>query len=119
MKFDSIKVPILNDEYYVVVCWGDQGTAKKYITKHTSGAAEFCELDDDRGTCWFNEDFTYMPIIYINLKDRRFYGTLAHEACHAINAMWKRLGEASRDEIFAYSVGAIVGAVEKRVKRCG
>jgi len=116
--FTHIEVPILNDEYRVVVCWGRWADAQKFITRHTDGQADFCDMDNDRGLCWFVDNFSYMPIIYITIppKDKRFYSTLAHESCHAINAMWKKLGEESRDEIFAYSVGAIVGAVEKKLK---
>ena len=117
-EFQSVKVPILNNEYYVTVVWGNLEKAKTYILSITDNKADFCDMGNLRGVMFAVEDFSYQPVIYLVLspEDDKFYSTLAHEATHAVKCIWDKLEEAYVGEIFAYSVGAIVGAVEKQVK---
>lgn len=118
-KFTHIKVPILNDEYWATVCWGEcDADAWKFLKDNTDDSANPCDIDG-RGAMWAHEGWKYQPVIYISLpiSDTRFFSTLAHEACHCINVLWEKLGERSKEELFAYSVGAIVYAVEKEVRK--
>ena len=116
--FVHIKVPILNDEYFVVVCWGSIKVAKKFIIANTEPTVDLRRLPKSRGMCWSIFPFDYMPLIYINLPvtSKYFFSSLSHEAVHAINAIWKGIEEPSKEEVYAYSVAAIVYAVEKKVK---
>jgi hypothetical protein len=117
-KFTHIKVPILNDEYWVTVCWGEcDAEAWRILKTLTDGCADPCDIDG-RGAMWAHQGWKYQPVIYIceSTTSARFFSTLAHESAHCINALWDKLGERSKEEIFAYSVGAIVYAVEKQVK---
>ena len=116
--FQSVKVPILNDEYYVTVVWGDLAQAQSYILSQTNNKADFCDIQNLRGILFAVEDFSYQSVIYITLPidSDRFYSTLAHEANHAVKCIWDKVEEAYIGEIFAYSVGTIVYAVEKVIK---
>ena len=119
-KFRHIKVPILNDEYYVTVCWGDWGTvAQKYIRSITEPTLDMCDISHSRAIYFAHTGFAYMPVILmcIPAKDKHFYSSLAHEAVHVINELWKHIEEPSKEEVFAYSGGAIVHAVERELKK--
>ena len=115
--FVHIKVPILNDDFYVTVCWGNLKAAKKYIVSITDQETKF-PLTRATARYWSIASFVYMPVIYINLPvgDERFLSSLAHEAVHTINAIWDYIQESSKDEVYAYSIGAIVHAVTKQLK---
>ena len=119
-KFTHIKVPILNDEYWITVCWGDWGeTAKKYIRSITEPNMDFGGIEASRAMFYASTNFSFMPVILmcIPLKDKHFFSSLAHESVHVINELWKHLEEPSKEEVFAYSVGAIVYAVERQVRK--
>ena len=50
---------------------------------------------------------------YIFLQPGRTYGTIAHEALHAVNHMMKKLGikEDKRNEVTAYHLGFVVDSI--------
>lgn len=119
-KLRHIKVPILNDEYWVTVVWGDWGTAgQKYIRSITEPCLDMCGIENSRAIYFAHTGFAYMPVILMCIpsKDKHFYASLAHEAVHVINELWKHIEEPSKEEVFAYSVGAIVHAVERELKK--
>lgn len=119
-KFRQIRVPILNDEYWVTVCWGEWTPEAEIVIKGlTEGNADTCNVQNQRGLFWAHEGWKYQPVIYITLPvhDSKFFSTLSHEAVHCINALWDKLEEPSKEEVFAYSVGAIVAAVEREVRK--
>jgi len=119
-KFTHLRIPILNDDYFVDVCWGDKKKILKYLRyKFDDPDIPSWELSDDtsRGKTFARKG--YNPAIWIALKDNdhHFFATLAHEACHAIDAIWEHIGEKVKDEVFAHSVGAIVATVELKIKK--
>jgi len=117
MRNICIGVPVLNSEYTVYVMLGDKKWAckslKKWIEDDTIVIESFERI---RGRCVTREG--YLPHIYIALKptDPHFWSTVSHEAVHAINFIWKVIGETSKDEVYAHSVGAIVFAVGQLLK---
>lgn len=108
----SIVIPILNNEYKVVVCWGDV----KYIGKvqkdwHHEQADVARDMDKRRGVCFYHSEGH--PVIALPRfpKTPDEIATLAHEATHAIDNIFNKLGETVRDEVFAHSIGAVVRSV--------
>lgn len=106
-----VRVPILNDEYAVIVMFGDLKTLKKcmrywdYPPKAILLAEEGIK---GRGACfWANGCH---PLIYMRRKPKtpEEWGTLAHESVHAIEHVLDSIGEEPRNEIMAHSAGAIV-----------
>lgn len=112
---ESVVVPILNDEYCVVVVFSDLKVLKKEMKK--------CKYPDKD----INDDFIHRaidgrdgctlvhprchPIIWLKRKpkDADSISTLAHEATHAVNDIFKKLQETPEaEEFYAHSVGAIV-----------
>lgn len=111
-KLKTIKVPILNDEYFVYVLLGN----KKQVVEWVNGYYEesYSEKSlDVRGKTFYQRGL--YPSIWVGTEDH-FWATLAHEAIHAVQYIFDEIGEGRTDEVFAHSVGAIVYAVEK-IKR--
>jgi hypothetical protein len=118
MSNKEIIVPILNDEYKVIVCFGDKKYIKK-ILKDWHFEKEFPDWNfigeklDKRGLCFYEKGCH--PVIYMPKfpKTPEEIGTLAHEAFHAINDIFDKLEETVHDEVFAGSIGAVVRKVLK------
>lgn len=108
MKGKEIKISILNDEYSVIVCWGDTKYIGKTIKRWHKDIADIMLDGNYRGRCYYKAG--YHPIIALPSypKTPEQIGTLAHEAVHAINNIFDMVSEHQRDEIFAHCVGAIV-----------
>lgn len=109
-----ITVPILNDEYKVVVCIDTPENGYKKVLKYYDNDTDYIkkdELRNCRGKCFFWTD--RQVFIWVDSRLKTKYSTLAHEACHAVKHIFDFIGERSIDEVFAHSVGAIVRAVEK------
>lgn len=120
-----IVVPILNDEYCVVVVIGDIKQLKKELKK--------CNYPEENQTDEFISNASYIregftvsnprchPVIFLknNPTTPNSIATLAHEATHAINDIFKKLQETPEaEEFYAHSVGAIVRkTLESRNKR--
>jgi len=111
-KLFEKKVPILNDEYFVYVIWGDVNKARNFVNSYYCGDFSvdtfFC-----RGKCFYQKDLH--PVIWLNSKKHK-WATLAHEAVHAVRFIWDYLDEDYIGEPFAHSVGAIVYALERKDK---
>ena len=108
----EVKIPILNNEYSVVVCNGTlkelSKTLKSYQYPEYSLKMVTEVAKNKRGLTFYGHRCT--PVIWIDSSRKKEdqIGTLAHEATHAINEIWKVLNETSYDEVFAHSIGAVV-----------
>ena len=108
----EIVIPILNDEYKVIVCWGDL----KYIEKVTKSWGHKPEdtkssLLNNRGVCFYSD--SNHPIIALPCKPKtpQQIGTLSHEACHAVEDIFNKINQPPGGELFAHSIGAVVRGV--------
>lgn len=106
-KNTKVRVPILNTEYKVIVCWGTQEFVAKVFRLYHYPDKKIL-LEGDRGrTFWRTGCF---PIIVLSVPPTttEMIGTLAHESVHAVGFILDSLDEGRTREIFAHSVGAIV-----------
>lgn len=110
----EIVVPILNDEYKIIVCWGDSKYINKIVKSWKHERDDVNEqLLNRQGVCFYAKECH--PIIALPKKPKTSeeIGTLAHEAVHAVTNIFDKIEETSNDEIFAHSVGAVVRGVLK------
>jgi hypothetical protein len=108
MKQKEIVIPILNSEYKVIVCWGDEKFLKK-VMKSWYYPDFPIPLGERRGSTYHRSDCH--PVIYLprKPKTKEEIGTLAHEAVHAVNHIFDMIEDDNRStEVFAHSVGAVV-----------
>ena len=114
-----IRVPILNSEYWVDIYWNCNEKKALEIARENFEDENINrnDLRDLRG--WSMCRPKYCPMIWLNLPagDKHFFSTLAHEACHAVDDIWTAVGEGQSHEVYAHSVGAIVFAVESKVRK--
>jgi hypothetical protein len=116
-----ITVPILGTEYKVRVLIGDNPEeARKVALKYVSPSGADCLLSEtNRG--YFVGEEGRNPLIWINTKTSGKYecfGTVAHEAVHAVFCIYDLIGEdVINSEVFAHMVGNIVREVQKRMKK--
>lgn len=103
-------IPILNNEYKVVVCWGSPKQVEKVLKSwgHNVEDSLSSLINNSRGLTYYNN--TCVPVIALRRKPktREEIGTLAHEACHAIENIFGKISEPLGGEVFAHSVGAVV-----------
>jgi hypothetical protein len=104
----TVRIPILNDEYRVIVCWGDEPYVCRVLKQYHYPEHEPIDFANHRGKT-FMHTHCY-PVIALSREpsDDEMIGTLAHEAFHAIDYIFASIGEDSRDEVFAHSIGAVV-----------
>lgn len=105
------EIPILNNEYKVVVCWGSPKFIHTILNdyKHPRTIDEVNEqCKHTRGSFWHEKCRFGIISLPHKPKTPDEIGTLAHEATHAIENIFEVISEESRDEVFAHSVGAIV-----------
>ena len=117
VKLKRLKVPILNNEYFVYVLWGNVDKALQFMKSYYGDKTLTKDMFNGcRGRTFYCEGC--YPVIWVNTKIH-FYASLAHEATHAINYIWEQIGEKVKDEVYGHSVGAIVREVckLKRKKR--
>jgi hypothetical protein len=101
----KIIVPILNTEYKVIVCWGDD----KHIVKVGKDYGHEVFLDESyRGRHFYTKGCYPLIVLHKPPTTAEFIGTLAHEAVHAVESILSTIGETGAEEILAHSVGAIV-----------
>ena len=105
----TVKVPILNSDFHVVVCWGDNLHVDRVLKRE--GMQDVNVVESLMG----NSGVTFMsprlrPVIAIPRypETAREVGTLAHEACHAVEHIFNQIGQKLGDELLAHSVGAVV-----------
>ena len=113
----EIIVPIINNEYKVIVCWGNSKQIAKIVSswKHPRLDVEK-QLIDRRGVCFYAKDCHPIIALPHAPKTPAEIGTLAHEATHAVRNVFEKIGEESSDEVFAHSVGAVVRETLKKGK---
>lgn len=106
----QIVIPIFNNEYKVVVCWGSDKSVRRVLDSFWY--PRNIDLAEDRKN---RRGITYRhpecyPIIVLRgfPKDPEEVGTLAHEAVHAINYIFEYIYEESRDEVYAHCIASIV-----------
>lgn len=110
----EVIIPILNDEYKVVVTFGTPERISKVLKSwghdehSTIGGVE-----DRRGACFYTKGCH--PIIAMPRKPKTptEIGTLAHESVHAVEYIFQAIQHDGVGEIFAHSVGAVVRGVLK------
>lgn len=102
-------IPIINDEYSVIVCWGEEAYIRKILKKY--GYKDDNIFGTDAGATY--HDSLKDPVIALKgyPVSPEEVGVLAHEATHAVKFIFDEIGEKSIDEVFAHSVGAIVREV--------
>lgn len=102
-------IPILNDEYKVIVCFGTPEKVSKVLKAwgHDEHAT-IGHLDDRRGVCFYTKGSH--PVIALPQKPKTptEIGTLAHESVHAIEYIFNAISQPIEGELFAHSVGAVV-----------
>lgn len=104
----EVVIPILNHEYKVVVCWGKN--LEKTIEKW--GYKDWDFEFNRRGETLSGINLHPVIVLYRAPDTPEYIGTLAHEAVHAINAIFDYIDEGNRNgEVFAHSVGAAVREV--------
>lgn len=110
----EIEIPILNDEYKVIVCFGSPKKVEKVLKSWGHKPEDTkSSLLGNRGVCFYSE--TKHPIIALPNKPKTAVeiGTLAHEAVHAIEDIFNKINQPLNGELFAHSVGAVVRGVLK------
>jgi hypothetical protein len=106
-----LRVPILNDEYAVVVCWGTAGEVAKVLRRwHYPQEPELLEgcWEAWRGRCFQHPD--RHPVIALPEPPTtpEQIATMAHEAIHAVDAIFDKIGAGWEGELFSHCVGAVV-----------
>ena len=115
---NTIEVPIFNDEYKVIVCWGDVKTVRRVMKLYQYPfPADNGHFNNLRGATFYASECH--PIIALPgfPKTATEIGTLAHEATHAILHIFEAVAERQHDEVFAHSIGAVVRTVLSSKKK--
>jgi hypothetical protein len=116
----TIEVPILNNEFKVIVCFGDARHVAKVLSKYhypDSGQLTVALFDRRRGATFTHPN--YHPVIAMPELPRTpaHMGTLAHEAAHAVEHIFRFIEEPPGGEVFAHSIGAIVRETLNKLKK--
>jgi hypothetical protein len=108
----TIQVSILNNEYKVIVCFGNPKQISKVLKAWGHIGGDTTGSVNRRGACYHTENCHPLIAMPRFPKTPTEIGTLAHEATHAVHHIFKMIEEKYTDtEIFAHSVGAIVRKV--------
>lgn len=116
-KAKEIVVPILNNEYKVIVCFGGYPEVKRVLKRwNYNRELTTMEFENRRGICFY--EHSCHPVIAMPRRPKtpEEIGTLAHESCHAIEDIMGKIKQPLGDEIFAHSVGAVVRTVLSHIK---
>lgn len=108
----TIVVPILNNEYKVIVCWGDSIYIHR-VLRQWMYPNDFSSdmLAGRRGVC-FHSAMCH-PVIALPKQPQTAeeIGSLSHEAVHAVADIFRKIEQDFAEEVYAHSVGAIVRKV--------
>lgn len=112
-KSGEIVIPILNSEYKVIFCWGNEKYCKKVLTKYNYDVQQ-AQVDwkGNRGSTHYQNNLH--PVITMPQfpTEPIHMATLAHEAVHAVaRILLDELDEGQVREVFAHSVGAVMRGV--------
>jgi hypothetical protein len=114
-KAREIVVPILNDEYKVVVCFGSPKQIEKVLHRwHHNPKDVASDMENGYGFCYCAEGCHPVIAMPEFPHTSEQIGTLAHEAVHAVTNIFDMVEEDGGREVFALSVGAIVREVLAR-----
>ena len=119
-KLHEIEVLILNHEYKAFVIYGNKKKALEYINEYFEENYSMDAVQGFRGRC-FMQDGCH-PVIFLDIDrleadyKKHIFATLAHEAVHAVDNIFRTIGEEHSNEVFAHSVGAIVGEFERNYR---
>ncbi len=111
----EIIIPIFNDEYKVIVVWGDMKYIKRKMKgwHHDTLSDEVLDIESRRGICLYKKDCHPVIVLPRRPKTAQEIGTLSHEAVHAVNDIFNKIQAFKDDETFAHAVGAVVRGVLK------
>lgn len=111
-KSKQIIIPILNDEYKVIFCFGNSEQIKKILYQWGHKPTDLAlDINNRRGICCHTNGCH--PVIAMPQipKKPSEIGTLAHEAIHAIGHIFRMIEQDSAEEVYAHSVAAIIRKV--------
>lgn len=113
----TIPVPILNNEYKVIVCWGNPNHVSK-VLKSYGHKPDTTSLfsGTNRGMCFYSDGCHPVIALPVFPKTPENIGTLAHEAIHAVEDIFIKIRQPIGGELFAHSVGAVVRIVLQKGK---
>lgn len=105
----TVTIPIFNYEYKVVVCWGDSRYIERILKREgMQNVGTASALSGLRGATFFADKCNPVIAIPRHPETPTEMGTLAHEACHAVEHIFNQIGQKLGDEVFAHAVGAVV-----------
>lgn len=109
-KTEYIEIPILNNEYVVIVCFGNASEVMKVLKAwhYPKEELEASCFDTKRGLCFSQTGLHPVIALPAIPKTGEEIGTLSHEAVHAIAHIFDAISENLGGELFAHSVGAVV-----------
>jgi len=116
----TIEIDIFNREWYTVVVIGKEPYLKRALQKYgypksalEDGALHDLGSNGSQGLTFYADGLPPIIILPVFPKTSKQVSTLAHEAVHAVNDIYEKIGEedAANCHIFAVSVGTIVRAV--------
>ena len=112
----EVVIPILNDEYKVIVMWGNLKYIKKKAKSwhHDTLSDEEMDFKNRRGMCLYKKDCHPVIILPRKPKTAQEIGTLSHEAVHAVEDIFIKIQQPTNGEVFAHSVGAVIRCTLER-----
>lgn len=115
---NSLTIPILNNEHYVAIVFGDDIKLQKVLRQwsYPDDLDRVGTLIGKRGRCFHAEGCHPVIAMPIRPKTPTEIATLAHEACHAIEYIFASIGQPLGTEVFAHSVGAVVRETLQAIK---
>ncbi|MFA5558891.1 MAG: hypothetical protein WDA59_05450 [Methanofastidiosum sp.] len=117
----TIVIPVLNTEYKVVFTYGTPEEIKRVLKRYYYPMEKILsDHFDGRGVC-FHWPGVHPVIAMPQIpKTSDQIGTLAHEAIHAIDDIFEKIGETGSREVYAHCVRAVVTGVLDyyRSKKC-
>lgn len=117
---NEVVIPILNKDYKVIFTCGTPEDIKKVMKKHKFPLDQLDEAYfNGRGVCFYFPGLPPLIAMPRAPKTNEEIATLAHEAVHAVNDIFEKIGEERGGEVFAHSVSAIVEIVLEEYKKRG
>jgi hypothetical protein len=117
VRKNEVVIPILNDEYSVVVCWGTFDERVKALIRWGYATNDKDLIRHTKGQAFFNSKC--FPLILLPHKpvSGDDAATLAHEAVHAVTDIFNFIDQSLDGEVFAHSVAAVVRMTLRKTRR--
>src|SRR3990167_11330487 len=103
----EIIIPILNNEYKIIVCWGSEEYVRKVGWNYRFDTAIHLPKEN-RGIAWYHKGSYPIIILRGYPKLSVEFATLAHEAYHAVKYIMRDIEETDADEVIGHSIGAVM-----------